>query len=262
MKVLKLNSRGSEVEQLQRLLRMKNADGIFGQKTLEAVQAFQRKYGLVPDGVIGERTWSKLLAENSGGLNIVKGYISKHITYSPNRPVEYIAIHYTAGSTSREGSAFNTKNVFLSRPASADFVVDDAQIVQVNPDLRNYYCWAVGDKKNAYSGGGRLYGIATNRNTVSIEICSNLRKGASAAYANNGGWYFTEASIVNAVELVRYLMRRFGIPKQKVVRHYDISGKLCPGILGWNDAPEYDNGGKLTGLKSDSIQWEMFLNRI
>ncbi|MCQ2385960.1 MAG: peptidoglycan-binding protein [Clostridia bacterium] len=33
-------------------------DGIFGEKTDQAVKAFQRTYGLYPDGVVGEITWS------------------------------------------------------------------------------------------------------------------------------------------------------------------------------------------------------------
>ena len=36
-------------------------DGVFGQKTEEAVRAFQWKNGLDVDGIIGQRTWSKLL---------------------------------------------------------------------------------------------------------------------------------------------------------------------------------------------------------
>ena len=40
-------------------------------------------------------------------------------------------------------------------------------------------------------------------------------------------------------------MKKFNIPLDRVVRHYDITGKLCPGVIGWNDATEvYD---KATG---------------
>lgn len=35
-------------------------DGNFGAKTLSAVQAFQRKKGLVPDGIVGPQTWDAL----------------------------------------------------------------------------------------------------------------------------------------------------------------------------------------------------------
>lgn len=38
-----------------------NADGIFGDKTLAAVKDFQKKNGLVVDGIIGRNTWNKLI---------------------------------------------------------------------------------------------------------------------------------------------------------------------------------------------------------
>lgn len=37
------------------------ADGSFGKETLSATKQFQRKNGLVPDGVIGPKTWAALL---------------------------------------------------------------------------------------------------------------------------------------------------------------------------------------------------------
>lgn len=262
MQVLKKGSKGQEVKALQGALHLYPQDGIFGQKTEDAVKAFQTAKGLKVDGIVGNQTWALLFPEDNGGLAITKGYISTHITPLRNRPIKYIAVHYTAGSTSRKGTALNTRSVFLTRRASADFVVDDGSIVQVNPDLQNNYCWSVGDKKNPYSGGGSLYGKATNRNTISIEICSNRKSGYSTNYANHDGWYFTEASLDNALKLIRHLMKRFGVPKSNVVRHYDVSGKLCPGVVGWNDSYKYENNGKQLSVKSDSSKWLAFWSRI
>jgi len=195
-------------------------------------------------------------------LPVTKGYIYAHITRCANRPLKYIAIHYTAGVSSKAGAAMSSRSVFLNRSASADYVVDDGTIVQITPDVRNYYCWAVGDKKNPYTGGGRLYGTATNKNTISVEICSNLKNGTTAAVPNHDGWYFTDASLDNARRLVRWLMITYGIPKDRVVRHYDISGKACPGVVGWNDAALYATDGKATARRSDSSRWTAFLASI
>ena len=60
MPVLRKGDRGSYVTQLQGLLGIE-ADGIFGPGTQAAVQAVQRQYGLVADGVVGAYTWTKLL---------------------------------------------------------------------------------------------------------------------------------------------------------------------------------------------------------
>lgn len=258
METIKIGSTGEAVKVLQRLLGI-TADGVFGPKTEQVVKQLQRTNKLSDDGVVGSKTWALLQKDSIG---IVDGHINTHISRSPNRPIKYISIHYTAGSTSKKGTALATRNVFIQRKASADFVVDDETIVQINPDLRNNYCWAVGDKKNPYTGGGSLYGKATNKNTISIEICSNLKRGTSAAMPNHEGWYFTEKSLNNAIKLVRYLMKLYNIPKSNVVRHYDISGKLCPGIIGWNNSTVYDTMGKATSKKSDSDAWMVFWSLI
>ena len=254
--IYKRGSQGEVVRQIQKALYL-YPDGIFGPLTEERVRQFQKENGMVVDGIVGEKTLAKLY-----GVTIKNASISVHITPSKNRPIKYIAIHYTAGSTSRQGAAENTRHVFLNRRASADFVVDDAEIVQINPDLRNYYCWSVGDPKNTTSGGGQLYGKANNKNTLSVEICSNIKKGYSTKYANHKGWYYTAASLDNALRLVRYLMACYGIPTENVVRHYDISGKLCPGIVGWNNARIYDNNGKPTPEANNSEEWKKFLKNI
>ncbi len=265
MELLKKGSKGDTVKVLQEALNKRGhnltVDGIFGEMTEKAVWAFQASRYLQVDGIVGPKTW-EALGIVVDDIDIVKGYINTHITHSIGRPVKYIAIHYTAGASSKNGSARAVRNVFLKREASADFVVDDDNIVQINPDLRNYYCWSVGDKKNVYTGGGGLYGKATNKNTISIEICSNLKPGTSSSAVNHEGWYYTEASLDNALRLVRWLMGKFDIPKERVVRHYDISGKACPGMIGWNDGPLYDAKGNKTDKRNNSGEWERFWNRI
>jgi peptidoglycan hydrolase-like protein with peptidoglycan-binding domain len=43
-------------------LQPNGADGIFGAKTTQAVRDFQTKHGLGVDGVVGQRTWDKILS--------------------------------------------------------------------------------------------------------------------------------------------------------------------------------------------------------
>lgn len=65
LEVLKSNSRGEQVKTLQRLLvgygYDLKVDGVFGTITDRTVRTFQRKYGLSADGVVGTKTWHKLL---------------------------------------------------------------------------------------------------------------------------------------------------------------------------------------------------------
>ena len=37
----------------------------------------------------------------------------------------------------------------------------------------------------------------------------------------------------NAEKLIKELMFMFNVPKEHVVRHYDVTGKICPGWPGW-----------------------------
>jgi peptidoglycan LD-endopeptidase CwlK len=58
-KPLKLGSKGKDVERIQRALKIK-VDGVFGKQTEKAVKAYQKRKGLVVDGVVGIKTWNML----------------------------------------------------------------------------------------------------------------------------------------------------------------------------------------------------------
>lgn len=261
MRMLKKGCVGDDVKTLQKILGV-GVDGCFGVQTEVAVKRWQLAHGLVADGIVGPKTWAAMSSQTTDIPGVVYDPLKVHITKAANRDIKYIAIHYTAGGSSRKGSARNVKRVFESRAASADFAVDDAEAVQFNPDLKNYYCWAVGDPKNKYSKGGSLYGVATNRNTVSIEMCSNLKSGATALVPNHAGWTFTDAALRNAAKLTKVLMKKFNIPIERVVRHYDVSGKVCPGVVGWNDELIYTTAGKQTSERSNSVEWDKFKKMI
>jgi len=126
-------------------------------------------------------------------------------------PIQYIVIHYTAGT----GSAYNNCKYFdtANRDASAHYFVDDSSIWEfANPD--NYICWHVGDGKGKYG----IY----NSNSVGIEI------------VNNGGMFTTD-EIARLCYLVPLLMSKYGIDKDHIVRHYDASHKCCPAYYAKNE---------------------------
>ena len=265
MEVIKKGSKGEVVKKLQKALGVV-ADGVFGTNTEVAVKKFQSKAGLTPDGIVGAKTWAALeknpIDNKAVDDCVIYNPLSVHITPSRGRAIKYLAIHFTAGSSSKEGRAMTTKRTFETRDASADFCVDDRDIVQFNPDPKNYYCWAVGDAKKQTTGGAKFNGLATNSNTISIEICSSCKYGYSLAVPNHEGWYFTKEVLDNAVKLTKLLMQKYGIPIGRVVRHYDITGKLCPALVGWNDYYVMSNDGKTKIRKNNSEQWQAFKARL
>lgn len=67
-----------------------------------------------------------------------------------------------------------------------------------------------------------------------LEVCSTNDTGKMTV-ANDSHWRFTDKVVSNLVELVKYLMAEYGIDAAHVIRHYDVNGKPCPGIIGWNE---------------------------
>ena len=62
--ILRRGSQGKDVKYLQQRLNLVSfslkIDGIFGMRTEAAVKEFQKKNGLVVDGIVGPQTWSTL----------------------------------------------------------------------------------------------------------------------------------------------------------------------------------------------------------
>lgn len=257
METLKLGSKCDAVKRVQAKVGAIQ-DGDFGLKTEALVKEWQKRNKLTVDGIVGPKTWGKMFGLSAEAKaisdSVVYCPIEKHITVSPNRSIKYIVVHYTAGFSSEAGRAMLTRNVFLNRSASADFVVDDETIVQINPDLKNRSCWAVGD------GNGK-YGI-TNKNSISIEMCSTLKPGTSPTASNHDGWSITEAVLNNTIKLIKILMQKFDVPISNVVRHYDASRKSCPGLVGWNDNWVVDAVTGVRICKNNSQKWLEFKARI
>lgn len=124
--------------------------------------------------------------------------------------IRYLVVHYTGAP----GTARNNGAYFASRGdigASAHYFVDAQDIVQSVPDSgRAWHCGA-----SAYK-----HPECRNDNSIGVELC---------CYPNGDGtWDFDPATVANAAALVRELMAKYSIDIDHVVRHYDVTGKICP----------------------------------
>ncbi|MDF2612533.1 MAG: putative phage related amidase [Clostridia bacterium] len=151
-------------------------------------------------------------------IAITQKLVKYNFTANVNKP-SYIVIHDTGNSTAKANAEahykyFNGGN----RNASAHYFVDDSTIMQIVKVTDG--AWHCGD------GGGK-YGI-TNRNSIGIEMCIN----------SDGNYSKT---VQNTIELIAHLMKSYGIPVERVVRHYDASRKNCPQTMNggtwskWNE---------------------------
>ena len=144
---------------------------------------------------------------------------SNYGSYRDVSKIKYIVWHYTAndGDTDESNAKFfKTPN----RKASAHYFVDDDSITISVPDT--YVAWSVGGSRYSNyktTGGASLYKVCTNTNSINIELCDTVK---------NGKYDVTEATLANAIDLTRSLMKKYNIPISNVIRHFDVTGKQCP----------------------------------
>ncbi len=117
--------------------------------------------------------------------------------------VNDIVIHYVgnAGSSAMENRDYFESLQDGSTSASSHFIVGlEGEIVQCVPL-----------SEIAYATKNR------NVDTISIEICHPDADGK-----------FSDVTYRSAIRLTAWLCKAFGIGPEHVIRHYDVTGKLCP----------------------------------
>ena len=147
------------------------------------------------------------------GYKLYKKLTKANYTHMSNKKNEYIVIHYTGNATD---TALANARYFetVNRGASANYFVDQTSVYQCVLDSDK--AWHVG----VNYGNHTLFGKCTNSNSIGIEMCSNKNKIAQDTYKNT-------------VDLTKKLMKKYNIPASRVVRHYDVCNKVCPGWSGW-----------------------------
>ena len=118
--------------------------------------------------------------------------------------VNGIVVHYTAnpGSTAQDNrDYFNGLKDSHETSASSNFVIGlEGEIIQCIPT------WEM-----AYASNDR------NADTISIECCHPDENGK-----------FTDATYRSLVQLTAWLCAKYDLTADQVIRHYDVTGKICP----------------------------------
>ncbi len=135
---------------------------------------------------------------------------SGNYTRKGREKVQYIVVHYTGN----EGDTAKNNADYFARESvgrSAHFFVDEHEIWEsVPPDC---VAWHSGAKKFRHPE-------CRNQNSIGVEICMNDKKGR-----------VRQGSIDHAAQFVRELIKWYDVPVKRVVRHYDVTGKHCPGPM-------------------------------
>ncbi|MCD1147763.1 N-acetylmuramoyl-L-alanine amidase [Peptoniphilus sp. KCTC 25270] len=137
-----------------------------------------------------------------------------HHTSPRKEKIKYIVIHDT-GNSSRGAGADSHVRYFhtTDRKASCDFIVDSKHIAQIT-NFTERASWHCGD-------GAKGNRTITNQNSLGIEMCINSDDNYKKMYKNT-------------LDIVEALMTFLDIPLDRVVRHFDASGKICPNHMSKN----------------------------
>lgn len=136
-------------------------------------------------------------------------HINRNQSSRVGNKINWIVIHDTA-NPNPTADAKRHREYFLntSRQASAHYFVDDKEIIEIiDPKMAAWHCGERVSKNGC-----------TNLNSIGVELCINSDSNRRNAKAN-------------MIRLVHYLMILYDIPPEHVCRHYDVTGKTCPGSM-------------------------------
>ncbi len=174
----------------------------------------------------------------------IKEIVAHQSNYNKGRKssIQYIVVHYTANNGDKaegNGNYFAQPN----RNASAHYFVDESNVVQ-----------SVKDTDTAWHCGAKSYKHpkCRNDNSIGVEMCSEKD--------DKGQYYINEQTQNTAIKLIKVLMEKYNIPIENVLRHYDVTGKMCPEPFVRNQVQWLDFKNKLSEEKKEGN--EMLYNKI
>lgn len=143
--------------------------------------------------------------------NMIEHYTTKNWVQNLGRnSPQFIVIHSTGNTASAKLENANTVNNYHGG-VGAHYFVDEKEIYHTLQDDRIiYHCGTAGYYKKKHP-------LCMNSNSIGIEMCQA-----------DGTGKIAPDTIKNTAKLVKYLMNIHKIPKNNVLRHYDVVSKQCP----------------------------------
>lgn len=142
-----------------------------------------------------------------GEVSVSEMYLTKNEFSRPGdklKKVKGIVIHYTANPGS---SAENNRNYFEGLKDSGATYASSHYIVGLEGEVIQ----CVPLDEIAYASNER------NKDTISIECCHEDESGI-----------FNEETYESLIKLVAWLCGEYNLKQDDIIRHYDVTGKMCP----------------------------------
>ncbi len=174
-------------------------------------------------------------------MKINKLISNYNFNVSKENRIKYIVIHYVGALGDAKANA--TYYASGNKNASAHYFVGHAGDI-----------WqSVEDKNIAWHCGASIYkhSECRNANSIGIEMCVK-KTNTNILNATDRDWYFEKATIASTIALVRELMNKYNIDTDHVVRHYDVTGKICPNPYVYDEQAWIDFKNQLS--KSNIIE--------
>lgn len=247
MTILKRGSKGAAVKTVQELLNRKGyaliVDGVFGQKTEDAVRSFQKKFLLVVDGKVGTQTMTALRQAvspppTSGKKEPDKSAMSDPVpgttgnaSYAPAPPIN--GNDFKIVQTTRP---FDTVVIHCAAtPEGKDYTVNDIRAWHKQRGFSDIgYHYVVYRDGSIHAGRplGQIGAHVEGHNTGTVGVCYI---GGVTADGKTPKDTRTPAQKASLLWLVRELARHY--PKLTKVRgHNDYTNaKACPSFKVGND---------------------------
>ena len=153
--------------------------------------------------------------------DITKENLSEVPAKRGNNKIEFIVVHYLGVP--------NADNPYLYGGGYGGHynVKRDGSIYKA-ADPKTAVVWHCGGGLQGEEGH-TFHGICTNYNSIGIEcgVCYTDTSVKDAS-GDSDQWYFTTETQESLVFLVSKLMEEYGISADHVIRHYDVTGKICP----------------------------------
>lgn len=135
--------------------------------------------------------------------------------------IKYIVIHYVGALGGAEANCKYYASQYVG--ASAHYYAGFGGEIWQSVEDKNI-AWHCGAKKYVHPE-------CRNSNSIGIELCVR-NKGTLVDTSRD--WYFEDATVQSAIELTKELMAKYNISADHVIRHYDVTGKICPNPYVYN----------------------------
>lgn len=197
MKTLKKGCKGDDVETLQKLLNKEGynlvVDSDFGQKTHDALVAWQKAHGLVADGIVGPKTWAALGVKENVGTKPTKDiHIIMNYGHAKSTPGKRSPLYSTL---SKEDQAYFAKYPQFGTDRYYEYLSNRVIGRQITASLRERG-WNVHEIEQTGPNGLTEIANATNKickqygkdKCVFISVHSNAAPAKDNGWANAKGW--------------------------------------------------------------------------